>query len=438
MDLNEGKGGATAPAAAQSEPRGTEPALSPQLAAKLACFALILAAPVFALTTWQVDYSFLAIRHFSVPIIVAELIVIFLGLTSGADLRKFVGAFGLAGKLSLATFVFVVLASTVLADAAPGMARPFALSTFIHMLFLGVLCERFSNAWRGMQRNLLASIAAGGAIYFVLAFSLALSVIDKPDFNWKQFSAGVSNVRQIGYYGLATAGIAIGLLANAQKRSETVFAHLLLILGAWCIFWSGGRAAFLGLLATALIVALYKRYSELPRYALNLFANLFSAALLSIIFVPGPLWGLQSIIGRLITNDHGSEYTSGRLTIWWETANWSLQKPILGHGQGQFRFTVEAAGEVLNHPHNSALQILFDWGVLGLVCIAFFAWVIWKKIWIHSPSNPNLALPCIGVLAGLLTMSMLDGALYYAYPITVILCACAVLFTIDSKQTKNV
>lgn len=47
-----------------------------QIALALACVALFLAAPIFALLTWQTEYTFLMSRHHSFPIMAAETVVV--------------------------------------------------------------------------------------------------------------------------------------------------------------------------------------------------------------------------------------------------------------------------------------------------------------------------------------------------------------------------
>ncbi len=438
MSLNEGKGRVTAPAAALSKPRSAAPALSPHLAVKLVCLALLLAAPVFALTTWQVEYSFLAIRHLSAPIVAAQIIIIGLAMSSGSEPFKIWRGLSRPVQVAFCVFGLVASVATFLADAAPSFAIIGLLGTGVHLLFLAVCYERFAGKWFEMRGLVLWSLAIGAAVYFIIVYGLALSQHDNQSFSWAQLSPGVSNIRQLGFYGLTASGIGAGLLAMSQSRKEATFAFIVATLGVWCVFTSGGRAAAGGLLALLCVTVLFSRHRNGLMLFGQLSLSLILAMLASLIFVPDPRWGIVAILSRIDpTYTSQSEFSSGRVDMWIETFQAVLEKPVFGHGQSQFRHSMDSSSGFWNHPHNSVLQALFDWGFIGTAALAVLAILALKRTMTALKTDLTLALPALSALTGLLAMSLLEGSLYHVYPTMVILTCLAVILTSASRGISH-
>ncbi len=439
MDVNEGKSGVTASAAALSKPASDAPALSPHLAAKLACLALLLAAPVFALTTWQVDYTFLAIRHLSAPIVAVQIIIIGLGMSSGSEPLKIWRSLSGPVKAAFSVFALVAFTATFLADAAPSFAIIGLLGTGIHLLFLAVCYERFGNEWYQMRGAALWSLAIGAVLYFVLVYGLALSQHNNQSFSWTRLSAGVSNVRQLGFYGLTAAGIGAGLLAMSRSHRETVVAFIVATLGMWCVFTSGGRAAAGGLLAALIVAVVFLKNRSQLALSAKLALSMSVAAFASLIFVPDPRWGIGAVLAKFDPSNQNpndperADFSSGRIDMWIETFQAVLEKPFVGHGQSQFRHSLDSSLGFWNHPHNSVLQALFDWGFIGTAALAVLAVLALKRTMTALKTDLTFTLPALSAVAGLLAMSLLEGSLYHVYPTMVILTCLAVILTSASR-----
>jgi O-antigen ligase len=258
---------------------------------------------------------------------------------------------------------------------------------------------------------------------------LALSVWNEPVFRWHNFGPGVANVRQLGFYGLALSGLAIGMLAG-RPRPHVCWPQILMLLGGYyMINWSGGRGAFAaGLTASVVVVAMTQpgRRWDIARVAIACF---LAAMPLSMILVPHPLWGIESILGRVVPTADLERYSSGRVEMWMQTAAAVSERPWFGHGQGQFRYQIPAALSLNNHPHNSVLQFAYDWGVIGAsALIAALAGSI-RTSGLKAGADAPTALPAVGALSGLGVMSLVEGSFYHAYPVMVSLVCLAVLAT---------
>lgn len=144
--------------------------------------------------------------------------------------------------------------------------------------------------------------------------------------------------------------------------------------------------------------------------------------------VPGPNFGLQRVISSPGSTELRIDALStGRVTIWRGTLAKIAERPLFGHGESQFRSQVPEAGGVTNHPHDAVLQILLQWGVVGLALVAILAIMLAARIRRVVDAAPSTTAPAIGVIAGLLTFSLYDGTLYYPYPIMMIVTAVAII-----------
>jgi O-antigen ligase len=150
---------------------------------------------------------------------------------------------------------------------------------------------------------------------------------------------------------------------------------------------------------------------------------------LSMILVPDPAWGMGSIFNRTMQAGDLARYSSGRVEIWTQTAAALLERPWFGHGQGQFRYQVPAALGVYNHPHNSVLQFAYDWGLLGAGALAAAFVPLARSLLREKGPGLRDALPAVGAFSGLGLMSLVDGSLYYAYPVMVFMICIAVIAT---------
>jgi len=121
---------------------------------------------------------------------------------------------------------------------------------------------------------------------------------------------------------------------------------------------------------------------------------------LSLIYVPAPSWGLKEILGRLFGFTTIEQFDSGRTALWIGALKGFVASPLIGHGEGQFFF--EVTHRHLNHPHDSILQYLHQWGIIGTACVLTIAGPIIAGIRKAARAAPEVALPAAGALVGAL------------------------------------
>jgi O-antigen ligase len=127
-----------------------------------------------------------------------------------------------------------------------------------------------------------------------------------------------------------------------------------------------------------------------------------------------------------------------RLGIWRDSLTAIAQRPILGFGPEGYQLSGCCNPNVVQ-PHNSVLQILLEFGVLGLVVFAWVAIVVFgprvRAITLHTPrlERNSIDSTLLAILAGFAGFSLIDGLFYYPVPLVHFALVCALLLTPVSR-----
>lgn len=148
-----------------------------------------------------------------------------------------------------------------------------------------------------------------------------------------------------------------------------------------CVVLTFSRTAFGALVVglAAMSVMVLWRKGQRRR---SLGASFLLAVALAPIVLGGPLKE------RLTTLGH--EGVSGRTEIWSAAWRGFTDSPLAGHGFGSFRVYSSSVvdltrplevGGVTYSAHSVPLQVLYEWGVLGLFLSALATWVVVRRCW---------------------------------------------------------
>jgi O-antigen ligase len=388
------------------------------IALVLVAFAPLIFALLTVSTTFQpsgfIDFA----RFFGLPIAGIELIVIFLALGQRIPIFDPIRRSAPWQKFGLGALIIIAFATALFVAQvkAPAMIR--TSEWLIHLLFglsiFGLAKEAPDSA---PPRRIWVFIAAGLLCY---AAALALFVALLPDparFNWEALHFGLVSVRQIGTYSGAGFGVAIALAILAKTtRAQigwTVAAALLIGLS----FWSGTRnsiAAVLGVLALGFAFLPPMRRVKTVAMATAALVGGFAAA--HVHLSPVPSFQVTRFYAPVPAEVAAkTDLSSGRTTMWQVTAKEVLDRPLFGHGESQFRVHPVTRQFNLFHPHNSVIQIAFQWGIFGAMCFfALFA-ALWFKLLRAARQTPDRALPAFLIVNILFAISLIDGAYYYTW-----------------------
>lgn len=393
---------------------------------RIASLALMLTPAIFALTTFGSVSEFGMIsRRLSVPVRIGELLIIAAAMREGFSISRTWTSLALATRWIAGLWIVCVVLGAAFATHDPAGARSLAIGTLIHGVLALAFLDRLRSRSADCSLALLRALGIGLAGYAVAASLCMIAVFDRPDFPFDFFSAGVTNLRQIGFFGIPAVGIALGMLAVAKSHAERNLQVFVLFAGLFLVIWCGGRASVLGAVAAfsvAVVFATGRRRMLAVATACCTAIAIPAAHLLS----PSPIFGPVSLLRLVQPSGSADGYSSSRLSFW----EWALEdivaRPFPGHGEGQFAFLiVEKVGHVYNHPHNFVLQAMYEWGVPGFLAIAaLILLTLWQALKLRGAALAQ-ALPALAGFVGLATTSLLDGALYYPMPIV-----CAVLFLV--------
>lgn len=104
--------------------------------------------------------------------------------------------------------------------------------------------------------------------------------------------------------------------------------------------------------------------------------------------------------------------SSGRFSQWREALAASLATPLFGNGGMTFTDPANSFSFIYAHPHNSLVQIFFEYGLVGLFLVLFFffsvVWAFLKQVLLEKTANPLTIALFFSWLAGL-GLSLLSG-----------------------------
>ena len=370
--------------------------------------------------------------QFSIPVVIAEFLIAACCLIGGLDVAQVLRRTRRTVLAAAFGLILTDALTTLLVASHPADAALRSMFTGVALIFGFCLWGAFSSLWADLRRPALIALAIGIIGHIALGYDLVLSFRHVPNVNWLNFPIGVANVRHLGCYGITLSGMGAGLLATApDRRTRSLYLLLTMIGFAWTDL-SGGRAAFGAGICGAALVWLLAPAETRPRLALELIVAFVAAMPLSMIYIPpNRSWGLQSIFGRLLGQHTVGQFTSGRVRLWKGAWNGFLASPLIGHGEGQFLY--EVADGQWDHPHNSILQFLYQWGIVGTSCMLIIVWPALRRARAVAQGHPEFGLPAIGALAGQLLMSLLDGSLYHLFPIMVSIICISALASVEEE-----
>ncbi len=410
------------------------------LTAKIALALVALCAPVFAALTFELDFTMNPTRSLSLPVLAIELTLIVVARIDGF---RFVPALrAMPRGVLIALSVWAVggtLASVMAANPSP--ARIFFAFSLLHVLLAIALWDRFSSSWKAHRGLFLAALTGSLLAYVAITQVVTAVLYTSPVFNWDQFGVGVVNIRHLGFYGVALAGLGMGYVASRKLQSQWWPGLLVAATGFYFVAWTGGRSPFLSVFVTLfLLVAIMGPGARLKVTGALLAVAALVMPVSLVTAPPNPLYGLESIIGRVTPDAEAppdQNSVSHRTEIWADTLEKVIERPIIGHGQSNWSKQVESSRGQHAHPHNLVMQVLYDWGLVGaLALLALGLMALWRvRRWVAH--RRDLALPAIGGIACLLVMSMADGPFFFAFPQFVVAVCVAVLASIRTDSAGD-
>ncbi len=312
--------------------------------------------------------------------------------------------------LGLSLILFIVIAATTGYNPFPGQLKWFYISVGLYIFWM-LLASLFGNTpvesililkeeWlfcavpigiyllsrEDYRRRMMYAFATGTglfALYGILQFFTGVhwfkSVAPNPGPEFLYVIKGnFPSPMTFGNYFGTVAGFFAGMVLagwnNLDKKEKVLFSvaaltALLATLGSY------NRGALLGLVAAFVVVSIIIRNRKLT-----------IAVIGAIVLIAAATVGVPSIRHRIqshLANELSLEYQGSRLFIWNNSLKIVAENPVLGVGQGNFRYEYEAClpKDVIGirkhvHAHNDFINIAAIAGFPGML---FFAG-IWLSV----------------------------------------------------------
>jgi len=270
-------------------------------------------------------------------------------------------------------FLFAALAIVgVLWSDAPWSARLHGISPTLKLLLIPALLYHFQHSGRGM------SVLIAFLVSCTLLMVLSWIVLFAPGL---KIAATASNgvpvknyIDQSQEFTLCAFALALPALLCWQRRQMAAFAGCVALIAAFIANMMFVASARTALLCMLVLLALFASLHLRLRAMLMLLAATALAGAL--------IWTTSPYLHKRIT-DIATEYnasdlsapasTAQRLNYWRKSIRFIAAAPLLGHGTGSIRhlFEQDATGEsglraeVVNNPHNQALNVVLQWGIVG-------------------------------------------------------------------------
>lgn len=301
------------------------------------------------------------------------------------------------------------------------------LSLIVGLIALAAAISKSRTYWgKNFDR---AAFSAVFLLIFILSTqtiaSWVAAIIDGNTLDTWLIISGFSNPRFLGQTVTLIVPVAgaVLLISNLRLRWRLTLAVSLTIF-CWLGWLSGSRGSWIAI--TLAILLAWQLGGVLRLWATWQLVLWTGGLILHILLIEI----LPDLLGFNVLNDIETRITtssSGRTQLWADTVKLWQQHPWLGVGPLNFAATHHTFGA---HPHNLPLQILVEWGLIGMTAwigVAFHAGRILQRrmmICAHLPITQIETAAAVAAGGGMsivaaLILSLVDGVHVMPYPQTI-------------------
>ena len=280
-------------------------------------------------------------------------------------------------RILIATLLIGGTASTLFSAHLGLGALEVGLVTQLIFLFV---CVATGTRMLGRRTDTALSLAVlAGAAIFILQFCIiqAIYLAEGKAFSWVSPFLEFANVRFFSQYQAYTLFlITLPLAICRSTLTGRIFVYVVAA-NFWGLQWMvGGRAVWAGVVAAAMMVVLCAGRGK-SRWLINQGCVILAGAAIFLAFT----WFTQSTPAatpmphHISVIDRGWRSVNERLVMAAGAIDLTIKNPVLGVGPGQFGTQYSATRAA--HPHNSALQLLSEYGLVagtaGIVLLGVLA-----------------------------------------------------------------
>ncbi len=312
-------------------------------------------------------------------------------------------------------FVSMLLSTALSAYPWQGVLRLSEL--YMLIVFSGIFAFYISQVSQKTRELLFISLLSAAAVT-LLGFSIQWLASDSPEtYPWVNHAPFFTNIRHAG--AVINMLLPAGLYLFYRKKTLNIAGFTSVSLLWALLFWMGGRAPVLSsTLVTLTAIILF------PHDRLKLITAVVTGLLLAQYFMTdSPSMQLFRLF-HVDPEKDLDQISSGRITIYIESLKyWFESSVLLGAGADAYRYiTPPILSPGIHHPHNSVIEFLLSFGLIGTVLAAV---LVIKFISMAKPliikaikkKEPSILLMSALSLCSGLIHSLLSGVLYIPYSI---------------------
>ena len=335
------------------------------------------------------------------------------------------------GNWSSVAWLFFILAQLVNAYFINNQLYSFLDTLLLFAMsvaFVGYL--RVVNSTPALKNYLLLALVYGLVVYygFVLLQYLFFLISPVPWTIHLLSEAGFVNVRflnqlMILLFPLLLFADQFGAISKRLVRFVAVMTVALLLN-------SDGRGALVMALFESVLLVLLIKYTQ---YDAKMFRSrllkiwLLGCLVFAVFFVWIPSFRLD------IFNISPIRLTeSTRFSMWDEALELWRNKPWWGYGGMSYTDKQGGVTFSFGHPHNSIVQILYEYGLMGFIALAVAVLVLLKQVVFHliNESADRLLVPVLVALLGGAGLSLVSGVIVMPFSQLVLFVLILVLVSI--------
>lgn len=369
------------------------------------------------------------LRYNSLIVPFVEFLFVGLAITQGFLPARALGLLSPLAKAGLIILALCALWTTLFVAVVPFTALMGMTKFVAHCLF-ALAISHMLGQWSETERNLVWPAIGVGLLGYCFLWWFNIAFYNPVGNDWVRLVPAATNVRWVGFFAFTCFCAAVGTISVqptlSRKRCQLPLALVFSTAAFTIAFWSGTRGAVVAIAVAAVVsaVALPVRRQIVLITCISLLGGLGIASVLPVVH---PIYGLGRIIIASNPAAGADAVSSNRLQIWIEIFGKFMQRPILGWGIDQLRYTYADQANLVRNPHQAILQVLVSSGLCGLVAYLCFAAQFVQSV--PRKFSESYQFGAAAYLAGATAYGLYDGFFYFTYPVMMFIVAAVCLAT---------
>ncbi|WP_278396708.1 O-antigen ligase family protein [Acinetobacter venetianus] len=248
-------------------------------------------------------------------------------------------------------------------------------------------------------------ISMSGIVHVLIVLWMWFTLPDPKNYDWVSGLYFSNNIRNFAdYMSISFFCSFVLMIRSDEKIFKFLFGFVSFFILA-CIFWSGSRTAYIGVFFGLLFVFYY--FSSFKLYVQTSLIIIFSVLSSFLFLTNHSSLGFFRAYYKLQVSVN--EISSGRLAVYKDVLEYFSYYPIFGYG-GEAVKQLSIYGRA--QAHNNILQILIEYGVVGLIFVFILSFKFFMDFY-HCKKS-NIEIFSITIIVNIVFASFFNGGFYYA------------------------